>query len=444
MNLRCHPVQRPRRHPRRGTALYISVVSTAMIVSLLGLAGMCIMRIERRHATSVNDRLIARSHAKSAVELGLRYINADSSWHTTYSNSVETTPLAVGPDGTGTVSFMIEDTDGSLTDSDTELRLKGIGRLNNTVQVTSVEITGSPEVIDTLQCSVYAAGNTTQSSNSTTNSGPFACGSTITVNGAVIGDVEGSPVVVVGSVSGTVTDPGPARTLPSPDVWDTYLALATPIPYTNFPVIDTSPNQRVIARELLSGNVNPFGSLNPEGIYYVQIPSGGSLTANKSRLNCTLLIELLGTASFDTIQSCLWDPFNGNNYPCAIVKGTGAGDFQLKSSNATLKESQTPKQNFNPPGNPYDGVSNTENNDSYTPLMRGLFHVIGSNVHTILASNLELHGVVVTEGTCTLGANLTVTLNPNIYSDPPLGYDELRGDVAVVPGTWNWDAAPTP
>ena len=427
---------------RRGAALYATVLSTALIVSLLSITGLMLARVELRAGTNNNQLLTARTNAQSAIQFALRTINSNPSWRTMYTNGVETAPQSLNAASEGTISWILEDIDGDLTDADTDLRLKGVGRAGSVVQVASVSITGTPQVLDTLLCSAYAVGVVTQSSNSITNSGPFASASSLTVNGDIIGDAEGNPVIIVGSVSGTVTDPGPERTMPSPDVWDLYMAMATPIPYSSFPMADTDPNARIITRDLISGFTNPYGPVNTEGIYYVQIPSGADLTASKARLHCTLLIELLGNATFQTTQSCLWDPYNGNNYPCAIVKGTGAGHFDLKSSNATLKEGQTPKFNFNPPGDPYDGVSNTLDNDSYVPKMRGLFHIIGSGMDTILASNLIIEGVVVTEGTLRLGANLTVTLDPNIFADPPLGYTSVTGNVTPVPDTWVPAAAP--
>lgn len=114
-----------------------------------------------------------------------------------------------------------------------------------------------------------------------------------------------------------------------------------------------------------------------------------------SRLNCTLLVELIGTAQFYTAQSCLWNPFNGNNYPCAIFKGSGAGLIQLGSSNANLREDKNPKINFNSVGDPCNRVSDTDKKDIYSPLMRGLFHVIGSSVHCVLTTNLNVEGVIV-------------------------------------------------
>ena len=110
--------------------------------------------------------------------------------------------------------------------------------------------------------------------------------------------------------------------------------MATTIPFTNVPLLGSNPNEREIYRALLSANNNDFGPLNAQGVYFIQIPDGGHLYLSKSRMHCTLLIELLGTATLETWQSCLWDPFNGNNYPSAIVKGLGSGSFKLIAANA--------------------------------------------------------------------------------------------------------------
>lgn len=439
----------PRNHARRGAALYALVMITALLCSVLGLAGLSVVRLERKQMQGSTDILDARQNARSAVELALRVLANDTNWRTNYSNGVETTPQTLGASGTGTVSWMLEDTDGSLTDTDTDLRIHGIGRVGSTVQVSSLQVDGTtPAIYDTLQCSVYSVGNITQSSTTTTNFGPFASASTVNVGSDVLGDVEGNPVVIAetGSVSGTVTDPGPSRTMPPASVWDTYMALATTIPFTNFPLDPNSPNKRIFDRNLLGATVNPFGPTSPNGVYYISIPAGKHLNVTKSRIHATLLIELGTNAKFDTQQSCLWDPYAGTNYPAAIVKAAGPAVFDLKSSNATLKEQQQPKFNYNPPGEPYDGETDTDESDARPPLMRGLFHIIGSGVTTILASNLTLDGVVVSEGSVTLGANLTVNTDANIFATPPLGYDGGTGapgpDLTVLPGTWLWEASP--
>ena len=131
---------RPRQRRRHGTALFMAVTGTTMIVSVLGLSAMAIVRIERRQATAINNRQLARSHARSAVELALQQINSDASWRTTYTSGLETTLRSLGSNSTGSISWILKDADNSLTNPDNLLRLKGIGRIGNTVQVSSVEV----------------------------------------------------------------------------------------------------------------------------------------------------------------------------------------------------------------------------------------------------------------------------------------------------------------
>lgn len=431
------------KHARRGTALYITVLSMALIVSLLGLAGLAIMRIELEQMETGNDRAAARQNARSAVDLALRVIANDPNWRTTATNGVETTPQSLHANASGSLSWILEDTDGSLTDADTDLRLRGVGRVGNTIQVSSVKIHSPPSVLDSLRCSVYAVGDINQSSNSTTNSGPFASAGTFTVTGTVYGDVEGNAVNVTGTgtVTGTITEPGPSRTMPLPSAWDVYTSLSTTIPYSSFTYVDA--NTRVMERSLLGVTINPYGFTDADGVYYIYVPAGQQLIVRMSRIHATLLIELESGATFRLENSCLWDPPNGANYPAMIVKSDGTANVILNSSNAVLKEGNPPpKVNCNPPGEPYDGVTDTDQNDQYPPLCRGVYHVIGGNVHTLLSTNLNVEGVVISEGTVSLGANLNVTVEPNIFLNPPDGYVGPSIDMEVVQGTWTWDTGP--
>jgi hypothetical protein len=140
-------------------AIYVYVVSTATLVSLLALAGSAVMRIERRQATTFGNRLTARSHAHSAVELALRVMRTDTSWRTTYANGVQTAPVNLDTASSGTVSWILQDTDGSLTNADTLLRLKGIGRIGDSIQAASVQL--QPTFVGPAElCSQLASGST--------------------------------------------------------------------------------------------------------------------------------------------------------------------------------------------------------------------------------------------------------------------------------------------
>jgi hypothetical protein len=138
-------------------ALYALVVITALLCSVLGLAGLTVVRLEREGMQGSSDILDARQNARSAVELALRVLANDTNWRTNYSNGVETALQSLGASGTGTVSWMIEDIDGDLTDSDTELRIHGIGRVGNTVQVSSLQLDPC------RRCSTRCCARSTQS-----------------------------------------------------------------------------------------------------------------------------------------------------------------------------------------------------------------------------------------------------------------------------------------
>lgn len=135
------PTQKRGRHkPRRGAALFAAVMATALLVSMIGLAALTLVRVEREDSSIGSERMLARSNARSAVELALRVLANDSNWRTTYASGTETTPLAVGDPELGLVSWNITDTDGSLLDTDTELCVMGFGRVGNTIQITSLAV----------------------------------------------------------------------------------------------------------------------------------------------------------------------------------------------------------------------------------------------------------------------------------------------------------------
>jgi hypothetical protein len=124
-------------------ALYLAVMSTTLVVSTLGLATLAVVRIERRQVSVTADRMVARTNARSAIELALRVIANDSSWRSNYANGVATAQQAVGGSGRGTISWMLQDSDGNLQNQDVALRLKGIGRAGSAVQAISVQLVAS-------------------------------------------------------------------------------------------------------------------------------------------------------------------------------------------------------------------------------------------------------------------------------------------------------------
>jgi hypothetical protein len=126
--------------PRRGMAVYMYVTTAALMVSLLALSATAVVRVERRQVDVFGDRQTARTLAHSAVDLALKRIDGDSNWRSSYTSGVATTPSNVLNGSTDSVSWSFYDTDGNLTDADIQLRIKGVGRSGDAVQVASVQL----------------------------------------------------------------------------------------------------------------------------------------------------------------------------------------------------------------------------------------------------------------------------------------------------------------
>lgn len=132
-----------------------------MIVSALALSAIAVVRIERKQADVQADRLSARTHARSAVELALAQLNINPNWRTDYSNNVESTPVSLGSNSRGALSWKLVDADGSLTNADQKLWLKGIGRVGDSVQVSSLQVVTNQVGPNTLRS--YTNALSTQS-----------------------------------------------------------------------------------------------------------------------------------------------------------------------------------------------------------------------------------------------------------------------------------------
>jgi len=422
--------RRGRFRPRRGST-YIIVLAVALIVSTIGLSVMMITRVLARQTTSANDWSEAATLAHSAVEHGLTMVNNDSSWRSGYANGV---PIAEKPLGRGTISWTLEDTDGSLTEPDTSLRLTGIGKVGNTTRVYSVQLEGLPQILDVFQRATYSTEDILVSAEITATGGPISTPATLTVNNTLNGDAEAGTLVNAGTITGTTTTPFDALTMPAPGVFDTYLALATEIPFSSIP-------DAKISNTVLSDASNPYGVPNPDAVYHVNVPAGSSLQITASRLVATLLLTLNANSTVKTAAANLWQT-PSDNYPMLIIKGTTGSQVDLNGFALGILKEASSHANYNPPGTPYEGQTDDDQLDVYPNEFNGLIHVIGSATQVNAGSNFVLKGSLVSEGPVTLGSNYNVTLDPSLYDNPPYGYTQSSGEIVTVAGTWRWDAAP--
>lgn len=125
-------------HCRSGT-VYVAVMGVALIMGVISMTAMQVARIQHRTVTMVDDMAQARLAAQSAVEIGLSQIDAlGSNWRSSLTSDTITTPISLGNSSNATMSWAISDSDGDLTDTDTELTLKGIGAVGNAIKVNQV------------------------------------------------------------------------------------------------------------------------------------------------------------------------------------------------------------------------------------------------------------------------------------------------------------------
>ncbi|MFQ5492214.1 MAG: hypothetical protein ACE5GE_15980, partial [Phycisphaerae bacterium] len=113
-------------HSRRRASMYVVVMSTAMLITLIGLAALNLSRVEQRSTGAIGDLGQARLLAQSAIEMGIYWVDRDSNWRSTYPNGTWTTGESVG-NGSFTLQGL-DATDGNLANSNTDpLRLVATG-----------------------------------------------------------------------------------------------------------------------------------------------------------------------------------------------------------------------------------------------------------------------------------------------------------------------------
>lgn len=96
-----------RTHQRRGS-IYIVVLGTSMLVTVIGLSALMATRIERRFTETSNDFGAARLYARAAIDMGFFWINSDPDWR---SNRPSGVWVVDQPIRTGTFTLSVTDPD---------------------------------------------------------------------------------------------------------------------------------------------------------------------------------------------------------------------------------------------------------------------------------------------------------------------------------------------
>ena len=400
---------------RRGAAIYIVVLGTALLVSLLGLSALLAKRVQRRMAQDASDLAAARLYAQAAIEIGMLRIENNSSWRTAFPNGVWEADQAIGA-GAYTLHG-VDPTDADLTDSTADpVVLTGIGVKGRATQKMQVTLVPYEAPLEALNTCLHAGGNITISTGKsiTVTGAPLSTNGNVNNSGTVNGDVECSNLVGTGTVTGTTTEGADSKNMPDAGVFDQYKSAATVIPYSGD-----------FDKHVLTPGANTYGGgLDADGLYYVDA-GNNDLTIRASRIHGTLVVDakkvILDDAAFlENYRS---------DYPVLIVNS----DLEVALNTTAYGLDETARAtNFNPDGAPYESATDADQLDTYPNEVRGLVHVTGT---LTLSETARIRGAVIGENSVTCGGTNEIVHNPDLYENPPLGYVEPIV-MRISPGTW--------
>lgn len=407
-----------RRAPRRGV-VYLFVLGTAMIVTLLAMSSLLALRARRQTAIDVRSGAQARLIAQAAVEIGLSKIAADTAWRTNFANGAWVTNQAFG---SGTYSLSGTDpADANLADDESEtLLLVGTGKYGRAVQRVGVTLIPEAQPLDVLDTAIHAGQTLRLQSGATlTLSGaPASANGNFQNDGAVTGNVEAATQSGGGSVSGQKTIPSPTKTMPVASVVQLYRNVATTISF----------NSDLTKKVLAPGYNDYSGGTNTNGVYYLDT-AGNNLTISNTRIEGTLVINA-PTKTVTISGSTLMQNYK-SDYPVLIVNGNVSFEFTGAASGGLSESAQA--RNYNPTGAPYSGQTDADNSDTYPSEIVGLVHVLGNIEIKNFASRFR--GTVVADGNIIISHQPQITYLTATASDPPWGYVSYA-TLNVSQGSW--------
>jgi type II secretory pathway pseudopilin PulG len=382
------------------------ILGVSVVLMIIGLAAVSVARIDTRNVSADNDWSEAQTLALSAAENALARIAATANWRTQLSG------LVTVPMGHGTMQWQItDDADGQLADDYTEpILIVASGQVGASRYRLGLRcfVVGQP--LAALSRCLCADGdiNVDKGSQLTVTGG--AASTNNDFHGAkksslIVGDLEADGVFWKENVTGNVSEHAPVKAMPNARVVGMYRELATDI-----------SGRTLINRQAIGPGRNPWGTANANGVYYLDAP-GSDVTLRNSRILGTLVVRCRRL----TINNNVLLESYRKDMPALIVDGELVLNYQSTSSQ--LRESAE-NTNFNPPGVPYSGATDSDKADSYPSEIRGLVHVRGD---LTLDSTALVRGAIVCEGQVQCSGTNQIVHDASLSNQPMIGYSSGDG-----------------
>lgn len=367
---------------RRGSA-YVLVLAVATTLTIMGGAGLALVRAERTIIKSEEQARAAAAAAQSGLDLGLEALRRDP---TGVAWRLDGLVFDRGRIDKSELNVLIEDpADGVLVDDDTQrVSITSTATNGNARRIVSMRCDPVLSHLRALSAGLACASTVSLSSATFISEAPLAAQGAVTADKSVVSANVVAPSAAGSSYLGTNTLQMPDMALPVPAVallqWSKS---ATPIAYAS--------TGGLIDLRVIGPGYNPYGAtLNADGVYIIDC-AGQPITIRRTRVVGTLILVNPGAAS--SIQgSCSFESAS-DGAPALIVQGA----ITIGLSAADLSEA-TLATNFNPVGAPALGVTDVDLTDSYASMITGLVYITGS----LTCSGMTVEGCVLVGGTCTL------------------------------------------
>lgn len=437
--------------PRRRGALYIAVLFCATLISVIGIAGLLLLRLNARDVRQTRTAFEARVAARAAIEATLYQINQREDWRNAASDPWQLPSLQL--EGI-TITVTIEDTtdydiSNNPSDGVTIEAIAEVDGWSEGYRVYAIPV----EPLDCLNDAICTdgwqehEGRLIGSGGLTTHDMLF-----VSWDGYLdIGRICADSYIAFGTVIGGIRS-CPVKEMPNPSLLAYYRDNAVDITLASIP-------DRTIEDTMLSPQHNPFGGTAADnGLYRISIGSS-TLTITNCRIEGTLLIEGKG-GTVKIAGPVVWQPAVAN-YPALLTsgintvniavedeleeqKGDGYGGSQTGDADKLPGQAEVPIPtpvpgatpgglNFNPIGFPLDGEADVDYEDSFPARLNGL-------IYTSAFVNIEVlsqgkGAIVVANSLYTEDSGeIRYDHDPDLLEAVPIGFHTHVLD--IQPGSW--------
>jgi hypothetical protein len=392
---------------RRGS-VYVLVLAAGAALTVLCVAGLALARTQRAGDELRHRASRARALSGSGLELASSMLASDpegsGSWR-----KFATATLADMPVGSGNVRITLADPDdGNLADSIRgRVRVRSEARIGAARQILEETLRPAMQPMDCLLAGAWTGNGVTVTGTVRSTGMVGTNGAMSSSGGRVYAPAAGSTVSGWTYYGGTASGITPLA-LPSSGVISSWATRGTQISMATL--------GGRLRRCVLSPGSNPFGAVNPQGIYVINC-AGSDLTVEECRVNGTLIVMNPGSGS-QFGNAVFLEGRAGQ--PALLVSGS----MRFNGIAGDALESTT--GNLNPVGSPYDGVVDSDTADAYPSLMLGVVYVTGNVAAD--GAGTAVKGVLLAGGRLTVsGALRIIPVTPTV---PIEGFERVSGFVA--------------